>query len=227
VCVRACAKACHAAGVLHRDIRPRNCVLAAGGELMVADFGASCCGNPFPKLDPAVGALWYRSVEQLEPPIAAASSSSSSINGGGRRGSDAHVAACTSGGSALRWYGFPSDCWAVGCVMAELAIGVAPFHEHTPEAQLATIVGTVGDGSEAARTVATKGLKKLLPRFSASFKQLIGSLLRVSPAERINMATASADGWFGKLGKEVAALHPSQSVSALKLGKLSKPPLGR
>jgi hypothetical protein len=34
-------------------------------------------------------------------------------------------------------------------------------------------------------------------------------------------------GWFGKLGKQVAALHPSQPVSGLKLGKLSRPPLLR
>jgi serine/threonine protein kinase len=44
-----------------------------------------------------------------------------------------------SSGGFGSFYGTEVDCWAFGCVVAELAAGLPPFHERSSELQLAAI----------------------------------------------------------------------------------------
>lgn len=57
---------CHSNWVLHRDIKPNNYLVAATGELKLADFGlARLFGSPKRKLTNQVFARWYRPPELL------------------------------------------------------------------------------------------------------------------------------------------------------------------
>ncbi|GLC45991.1 hypothetical protein PLESTM_001812000 [Pleodorina starrii] len=55
---------CHRRWVLHRDIKPNNCLIAPDGSLKLADFGLSrVYGSPDGRLTHQVFAQWYRAPE--------------------------------------------------------------------------------------------------------------------------------------------------------------------
>lgn len=55
---------CHANFVLHRDIKPNNLLIAASGELKLADFGlARSFSNPYSPMSTNVITMWYRPPE--------------------------------------------------------------------------------------------------------------------------------------------------------------------
>ncbi|KAJ4504729.1 TFIIH complex serine/threonine-protein kinase subunit kin28 [Exophiala dermatitidis] len=57
---------CHSNFVLHRDIKPNNLLIAADGEVKLADFGlARSFGDPRYQMTSAVITLWYRPPELL------------------------------------------------------------------------------------------------------------------------------------------------------------------
>jgi cyclin-dependent kinase 7 len=57
---------CHENAVLHRDIKPNNLLVAADGEIKLADFGlARAFADPHMKMSPVVVTLWYRAPELL------------------------------------------------------------------------------------------------------------------------------------------------------------------
>lgn len=57
---------CHSNFILHRDIKPNNLLIAADGEVKLADFGlARSFGEPRYQMTSAVITLWYRPPELL------------------------------------------------------------------------------------------------------------------------------------------------------------------
>ncbi len=57
---------CHANFVLHRDIKPNNLLIAADGEVKLADFGlARGFADPYANMTHVVITLWYRPPELL------------------------------------------------------------------------------------------------------------------------------------------------------------------
>lgn len=57
---------CHENFVLHRDIKPNNCLIAADGEVKLADFGlARSFSDPYRRMTSNVITRWYRPPELL------------------------------------------------------------------------------------------------------------------------------------------------------------------
>jgi eukaryotic-like serine/threonine-protein kinase len=157
----ACA---HAAGVLHRDVKPENILLSAG-HAVVADFGIARAldamgGERLTETGLALGTPSYMSPEQAS----------------GTRVLDAR-----------------SDIYALGCVLYEMLAGVPPFtgptaqavlarHSVDPVPSLRTVRSTV---PHALEEVVSKALAKVpADRFAtaAEFKEALAQTMRAPPA---------------------------------------------
>ncbi|KAG8348378.1 putative protein kinase [Trypanosoma vivax] len=129
-------QSCHHNGILHRDVKPEN-TLVREGTALLCDFGTS---RVIPK-----------------PQVVPVSSS-----GGGVLQKSTNQSAPLTNYVATRWYrspemllgvpdyGFASDMWAVGAVMAELALGDPLFPGTSEMEQLSLIRERVGDFKDAA-----------------------------------------------------------------------------
>lgn len=58
--------ACHDRWILHRDLKPDNCLFLEDGTMKLADFGlARLYGTPKTRLSPQAITLWYKPPELL------------------------------------------------------------------------------------------------------------------------------------------------------------------
>jgi eukaryotic-like serine/threonine-protein kinase len=103
--------AAHAAGIVHRDVKPGNLLLTADGVVKLADFGIA---GP---ADPQGGAPGNRTVA-IAPKVV---------------GTPAYLSPEQASGQPA---GPASDLYALGCVLYELLVGRPPFSGEEPAAVL-------------------------------------------------------------------------------------------
>jgi serine/threonine-protein kinase len=95
--------AAHAAGIIHRDVKPGNVLMTENGTAKLADFGIAKAAEPIEGDDATTRAMVIGTPNYLAPERA--------------EGDPASVA---------------SDLWAVGVVLYEALAGVKPFQAPTP-----------------------------------------------------------------------------------------------
>lgn len=170
---------CHANGILHRDLKPANLLVQkATGVLKIADFGlARAFFIPIAELSSHVVTLWYRAPEVL---------------------------------MESKMYDTGIDIWSVGCIVAELFSDGALWAGSDEIQQLMLIfrvMGTPTDltwpGVEALTGYPAMyprflpvDLGMTLPRMDMVGVDLVGRLLQVCPAARIDAANALRHPWF-------------------------------
>lgn len=120
---------CHENFVLHRDIKPNNLLIAADGEIKLADFGlARSFADPYRPMTPGnqVITRWYRPPELL---------------------------------FGAKFYSGAVDVWSMGCVFAELILRVPFVAGLTDLNQLELICNNVGSFTEENWPGVTKLMK--------------------------------------------------------------------
>ena len=185
----------HQRGIMHRDLKPANLLIAASGELKIADLGQArlCWRNSGSTGATAsarqqavadrpyshqVATRWYRAPELLY---------------GARR------------------YTVAIDLWAAGCILAELLTRSPLFPGETDIEQLAMVVGSLGSPTEATwpglsalpdfnkiSFPESRGTpwEKLLPDCPAAALRLLQGMLRYDPARRTTACEALCHGFF-------------------------------
>jgi len=95
----------HSAGILHRDLKPRNLLVNQNSDLKICDFGLARADIPVLQtnslvLTDYIATRWYRAPEVL-----------------------------------LSWkkYSYAIDIWSVGCILAEIMLRAPLFPGHDQE----------------------------------------------------------------------------------------------
>jgi serine/threonine protein kinase len=114
-------KYCHSAGILHRDLKPRNLLVNANCDLKIWDFGLSRANLPTlyetGSMTDYIATRWYRAPELLF-------------------GSESYTAAV--------------DVWSIGCIFAELLTRESFLTGTDTENQLELIIEMLGMPSDRA-----------------------------------------------------------------------------
>lgn len=108
----------HAAGIVHRDVKPDNVMLSSEGAVKLLDFGIARLGEGSPLAEPeAVSTL-----DGTAPGLA--------LTGEGRLiGTPGYMAPEQSSGGAVD---ARADVFALGCMLYEMLAGLRPFAGETP-----------------------------------------------------------------------------------------------
>ncbi|KCV68723.1 CMGC/CDK/CDK7 protein kinase [Fonticula alba] len=199
---------CHVNGILHRDLKPDNLLISAGGVLKVADFGlarhapgvrALQPGAAPAPISPNVVTRFYRSPELL---------------------------------LGARVYSFAVDIWSVGCIFAELFVRTPYFTgEDSDISQLMTIYNAMGTPDEASwpgistlpgfiqpnNRIPPSPLGSVLSAASKDAISLMEALLVMNPLRRISAEEALRHPYFSNLprpSKPADLPNPKQAAKA-------------
>uniref|UniRef100_A0A0G4HWD3 Protein kinase domain-containing protein n=1 Tax=Chromera velia CCMP2878 TaxID=1169474 RepID=A0A0G4HWD3_9ALVE len=208
------------AGIMHRDIKPRNLLVNANCDLKVCDFGLACprkeCGRegeggPSSRLTQYVQTRWYRAPEVLY--------------------------------SAFD-YDEKVDVWSAGCILSEFFAvpRVVSFRGKSTKGQVEEIITKLGKPSEEEiAEIPHPAVRKLIRSIptttlmspqsigrafpiatqSADLCDLLFGLLRFSPKRRFSVEEAISHRFFGQLhDPEDEPLAPPVPPSALDVEKV-------
>jgi serine/threonine protein kinase len=167
----------HSAGIIHRDIKPRNILINSNCDVQICDFGLSrktCTENEFKtdaSLTDYVCTRWYRAPEIL----------------------------CEFG-----TYTTAIDVWSAGCVLGELLEGEAIFKGDTTDRQIEFILKRIGTESvniqEITNRIIVSNLIRIIENinnFNNTFKiPIISKLLKFSPKLRPTCSDILNDEYF-------------------------------
>lgn len=201
----------HSAGIIHRDIKPRNLLVNSNCDLKICDLGLARLDtgtlSNAPAMTDYVATRWYRAPEVI-----------------------------------LQWPGYDKaiDCWAVGCILAEL-IGRKPiFPGSDADNQIQLIVEVLGRPSSSLVAkcphVETRQFLEALPKKPvhplthiyrhADFLalDLLLKLLKMDPAKRPDAAECLKHPYLSQLhfpddepDSEKLVSFPPSSLSHVKL----------
>ncbi|MGW3828767.1 serine/threonine-protein kinase [Streptomyces sp. NPDC005071] len=131
--------AAHGQGVVHRDVKPGNLLLASDGTVKVGDFGIAHF------TDESTAGLTLK---------------------GQIIGTSAYLAPERAVGQPA---GPPADMYALGCVLYELLLGHPPFRAETPAAMLYQHVDTVPDSPNRHRSDLPKAFTAFVMQLLAKY----------------------------------------------------------
>ncbi|WP_326743676.1 protein kinase [Streptomyces sp. NBC_00121] len=133
--------AAHGQGVVHRDVKPGNLLLASDGTVKVGDFGIAHF------TDESTAGLTLK---------------------GQIIGTSAYLAPERAVGQPA---GPPADMYALGCVLYELLLGHPPFRAETPAAMLYQHVDTVPDSPNRHRSDLPKAFTAFVMQLLAKYPE--------------------------------------------------------
>jgi Tol biopolymer transport system component len=165
--VAAALAAAHAAGIVHRDVKPENVMLRPDGFVKVLDFGLA-------KLSEKVD-----EVESQAPTLAAVSTDPGVVMG--------TVGYMSPEQARGRDVDARTDIWSLGVLLYEMLAGRAPFTVETQTDTLAAIIGKEppplaryrADAPESLEWVVTKALTKDLDGRYQTAKEILSDLKRL------------------------------------------------
>lgn len=192
---------CHAAGVIHRDLKPDNLLLEQDCTLKITDFGLAVgTTDPSASLSNYVVTRWYRSPELL---LASGDFDPAEL------------------------YSPALDIWSVGCIFGEVLRRKALFPGESTFHQLKlimTVLGSPGEGQddhvtdpELKKYLRTAGepaiqLHECLPKSTSPYAiDLLTKMLTFDPTQRITAEEALRHPYFADIRDKSArrAVMPS------------------
>ncbi|KAI9682213.1 MAG: Chk1 protein kinase [Caeruleum heppii] len=168
---------CHSRGVAHRDIKPENILLAASGELKVADFGlaslfyykgtrkqsTTMCGSP----------------PYIAPEVLACSKQSSHHQYSSQRGK-------TKPPRSEGYNADQIDIWSCGVVLFVLLVGNTPWDQPTEDSyEFDEYVRTSGRSSD-----------ELWQKPPSAALSLLRGMMKVDPSTRFTLEDVRRHPWF-------------------------------
>jgi len=215
----------HSAGVIHRDLKPRNLLVNANCDLQICDFGLA--RMVFPS-SPSSRRHSHTSTRGL-PHTRQRLCSSGSLCGDRAEdgGYDGEFPNLMTEYVSTRWYRAPEvlcqwkhygtaiDVWSIGCIFAELLCGTPLFPGKDTQHQLRLIIGLLGTPTpEAIAKIPNErcrdfimrlprsepyALHELFPEANRQAIDLLGKMLQFDPDKRITVEDALAHPYLAAL----------------------------
>jgi Tol biopolymer transport system component len=175
----------HRAGVIHRDLKPGNIMLARSGAKLM-DFGLARSGAPG---GPGSGTVPSGALLTQSPTVAQPLTAQGTILGTFQYMAPEQL-------EAKREADARSDIWALGCVLYEMATGRRAFDGDTQASLITSIMRDV-----------PRPMGELLPVSPPALERLVAACLAKDPEDRIQSAhdVGIQLGWIAEGGSGVSA----------------------